>query len=138
MDLPELPHTPNPSVSLQSLDGQNIYNGCCTLRVSFSKLTSLNVKFNNDKSRDYTRPDLSTGEQHNPQPGMDQHAMAAAAFGNTHTLDRCFSKFFLYQEIARSYQGALLETVILTLKLDSCVFPSLFLSHLLSLQGLQV
>uniref|UniRef100_A0A4W5QLT3 Polypyrimidine tract binding protein 1a n=1 Tax=Hucho hucho TaxID=62062 RepID=A0A4W5QLT3_9TELE len=64
-----------------SLDGQNIYNGCCTLRVSFSKLTSLNVKFNNDKSRDYTRPDLSTGEQHNPQPGMDQHAMAAAAFG---------------------------------------------------------
>uniref|UniRef100_A0A8C7M196 Polypyrimidine tract binding protein 1a n=1 Tax=Oncorhynchus mykiss TaxID=8022 RepID=A0A8C7M196_ONCMY len=65
-----------------SLDGQNIYNGCCTLRVSFSKLTSLNVKFNNDKSRDYTRPDLSTGEQHNPQPGMDQHAMAAAAFGS--------------------------------------------------------
>ncbi|KAK6325390.1 hypothetical protein J4Q44_G00047320 [Coregonus suidteri] len=64
-----------------SLDGQNIYNGCCTLRVSFSKLTSLNVKFNNDKSRDYTRPDLSSGEQHNPQPGMDQHAMAAA-FGS--------------------------------------------------------
>uniref|UniRef100_A0AAY5KDV4 RRM domain-containing protein n=1 Tax=Esox lucius TaxID=8010 RepID=A0AAY5KDV4_ESOLU len=65
-----------------SLDGQNIYNGCCTLRVSFSKLTSLNVKFNNDKSRDYTRPDLSTGEPHNPQPGLDQHAMAAV-FGKT-------------------------------------------------------
>uniref|UniRef100_A0A6Q2WTJ3 RRM domain-containing protein n=1 Tax=Esox lucius TaxID=8010 RepID=A0A6Q2WTJ3_ESOLU len=64
-----------------SLDGQNIYNGCCTLRVSFSKLTSLNVKFNNDKSRDYTRPDLSTGEPHNPQPGLDQHAMAAV-FGS--------------------------------------------------------
>uniref|UniRef100_A0A3B4ACW3 Polypyrimidine tract-binding protein 1 n=1 Tax=Periophthalmus magnuspinnatus TaxID=409849 RepID=A0A3B4ACW3_9GOBI len=41
-----------------SLDGQNIYNACCTLRISFSKLTSLNVKYNNDKSRDYTRPDL--------------------------------------------------------------------------------
>ncbi|KAG7255934.1 hypothetical protein CRUP_013111 [Coryphaenoides rupestris] len=25
-----------------SLDGQNIYNACCTLRISFSKLTSLN------------------------------------------------------------------------------------------------
>uniref|UniRef100_A0A4W5QLK6 Polypyrimidine tract binding protein 1a n=1 Tax=Hucho hucho TaxID=62062 RepID=A0A4W5QLK6_9TELE len=74
-----------------SLDGQNIYNGCCTLRVSFSKLTSLNVKFNNDKSRDYTRPDLSTGEQHNPQPGMDQHAMAATGVSQT----------FLYQELAR-------------------------------------
>ncbi|KAJ8342013.1 hypothetical protein SKAU_G00319410 [Synaphobranchus kaupii] len=33
-----------------SLDGQNIYNACCTLRISFSKLTSLNVKYNNDKS----------------------------------------------------------------------------------------
>ncbi|XP_075997643.1 polypyrimidine tract-binding protein 1-like isoform X2 [Genypterus blacodes] len=57
------------------LDGQNIYNGCCTLRISFSKLNSLNVKFNNDKSRDFTRPDLPTGEG---QPTMDHPAMAAA------------------------------------------------------------
>ncbi|CAL8392413.1 unnamed protein product, partial [Boreogadus saida] len=56
-----------------SLDGQNIYNACCTLRISFSKLTSLNVKYNNDKSRDYTRPDLPSGD---PQPGMEHHAMA--------------------------------------------------------------
>ena len=41
-----------------SLDGQNIYNGCCTLRIEYSKLSSLNVKYNNDKSRDYTRSDL--------------------------------------------------------------------------------
>ncbi|KAM6960923.1 polypyrimidine tract-binding protein 1a [Aplochiton taeniatus] len=58
-----------------SLDGQNIYNACCTLRISFSKLTSLNVKYNNDKSRDYTRPDLPTGDS---QPSMEQQAMAAA------------------------------------------------------------
>uniref|UniRef100_H2Z4Y0 RRM domain-containing protein n=1 Tax=Ciona savignyi TaxID=51511 RepID=H2Z4Y0_CIOSA len=45
-----------------SLDGQNIYNGCCTLRIEYSKLSALNVKFNNDKSRDYTRNDLPTGE----------------------------------------------------------------------------
>uniref|UniRef100_A0A8D3AWH6 Polypyrimidine tract-binding protein 1 n=1 Tax=Scophthalmus maximus TaxID=52904 RepID=A0A8D3AWH6_SCOMX len=45
-----------------SLDGQNIYNGCCTLRINFSKLTSLNVKYNNEKSRDFTRPDLPTGD----------------------------------------------------------------------------
>ncbi|XP_061097313.1 polypyrimidine tract-binding protein 1-like [Conger conger] len=57
-----------------SLDGQNIYNACCTLRISFSKLTSLNVKYNNDKSRDYTRPDLPTGDS---QPPLDHHAMAA-------------------------------------------------------------
>ncbi|XP_029973196.1 polypyrimidine tract-binding protein 1a [Salarias fasciatus] len=60
-----------------SLDGQNIYNACCTLRISFSKLTSLNVKYNNDKSRDYTRPDLPTADS---QPSLDPQTMAAAAF----------------------------------------------------------
>ncbi|XP_066901888.1 polypyrimidine tract-binding protein 3 isoform X3 [Halyomorpha halys] len=45
-----------------SLDGQNIYNSCCTLRIEYSKLTSLNVKYNNDKSRDYTNPSLPNGE----------------------------------------------------------------------------
>ncbi|XP_028856699.1 polypyrimidine tract-binding protein 1b isoform X1 [Denticeps clupeoides] len=58
-----------------ALDGQNIYNACCTLRISFSKLTSLNVKYNNDKSRDYTRPDLPTGDG---QPPLEHQAMAAA------------------------------------------------------------
>merc|ERR1719483_911855 len=33
-----------------SLDGQNIYNACCTLRIEYSKLSNLNVKYNNDKS----------------------------------------------------------------------------------------
>lgn len=65
-------------LSLQSLDGQNIYNACCTLRIDFSKLTSLNVKYNNDKSRDYTRPDLPSGDS---QPSLDQ--TMAAAFGKT-------------------------------------------------------
>ncbi|NWY50292.1 PTBP1 protein, partial [Chionis minor] len=59
-----------------SLDGQNIYNACCTLRIDFSKLTSLNVKYNNEKSRDYTRPDLPSGDN---QPSLDQ--TMAAAFG---------------------------------------------------------
>ncbi|KAJ8286480.1 hypothetical protein GJAV_G00039690 [Gymnothorax javanicus] len=51
-----------------TLDGQNIYNACCTLRVEFSKLTSLNVKYNNDKSRDFTRLDLPAGDG---QPTLD-------------------------------------------------------------------
>ncbi|KAM4883811.1 polypyrimidine tract-binding protein 1 isoform 4-T7 [Sylvia borin] len=59
-----------------SLDGQNIYNACCTLRIDFSKLTSLNVKYNNEKSRDFTRPDLPSGDN---QPTLDQ--TVAAAFG---------------------------------------------------------
>lgn len=53
------------------LDGQNIYNGCCTLRIDNSKLTALNVKYNNDKSRDFTNPSLPPGE-----PGADVIASA--------------------------------------------------------------
>ncbi|XP_032874069.1 polypyrimidine tract-binding protein 3 isoform X2 [Amblyraja radiata] len=58
-----------------ALDGQNIYNACCTLRIEFSKLTSLNVKYNNDKSRDFTRLDLPSGD------GQSIDAPVAAAFG---------------------------------------------------------
>jgi len=47
---------------LQSLDGQNIYTSCCKLRIEYSKLSSLNVKYNNDKSRDYTNPTLPNGD----------------------------------------------------------------------------
>jgi len=54
-----------------SLDGQNIYNACCTLRIEYSKLSNLNVKYNNDKSRDYTNPSLPTGD-----PTLDMHSSA--------------------------------------------------------------
>ncbi|KAM9367977.1 polypyrimidine tract-binding protein 3 [Phaethornis superciliosus] len=47
-----------------SLDGQSIYTGCCTLHVDFSKLANLKVRFNNDKSRDFTRLDLPSGNGH--------------------------------------------------------------------------
>ncbi|XP_011050684.1 PREDICTED: polypyrimidine tract-binding protein 1 isoform X4 [Acromyrmex echinatior] len=47
---------------LKSLDGQNVYNSCCTLRIDYSKMQNLNVKYNNDKSRDYTNPNLPTGD----------------------------------------------------------------------------
>ncbi|KAK6732291.1 hypothetical protein RB195_016589 [Necator americanus] len=46
----------------QNLENQNVYNGCCTLRIDYSKLSTLNVKYNNDKSRDYTNPNLPSGE----------------------------------------------------------------------------
>jgi len=56
------------------LHGQNIYNGCCTLHIEYSKLLSLAVKYNNDKSRDYTNPTLPTGEGHQSQ-GQDYERM---------------------------------------------------------------
>ncbi len=45
-----------------SLHGQNIYSGCCTLHIDYSKLNTLNVKYNNEKSRDYTNPLLPAGD----------------------------------------------------------------------------
>uniref|UniRef100_A0A7N8XIR4 Polypyrimidine tract binding protein 3 n=1 Tax=Mastacembelus armatus TaxID=205130 RepID=A0A7N8XIR4_9TELE len=67
-----------------SLDGQNIYNGCCTLRIDFSKLSALNVKYNNDKSRDFTRADLPTGElEPSPTFGVALPPYGAAAFPPT-------------------------------------------------------
>lgn len=47
----------------KALNGQNIYNGCCTLRVDFSRMDQLHVKYNNDKSRDLTNPDLPSGTE---------------------------------------------------------------------------
>ncbi|NXO54667.1 PTBP3 protein, partial [Aramus guarauna] len=48
------------------LDGQSIYTACCTLRIDFSKLSNLKVKYNNDKSRDFTRLDLPSGDGQPP------------------------------------------------------------------------
>lgn len=45
-----------------ALHGQNIYSGCCTLHIDYSKLNTLNVKYNNEKSRDYTNPLLPPGD----------------------------------------------------------------------------
>ncbi|XP_036030098.1 polypyrimidine tract-binding protein 1-like [Onychomys torridus] len=53
------------------LDGQNIYDACCTLRITFSGFTDLTVKYNNDKSRDYTRPDLPSGDSQ-PLPAQNR------------------------------------------------------------------
>lgn len=45
------------------LDGQNVFSGCDTLRIDFSKLQALNIRFNNEKSMDYTNPNLPSGDQ---------------------------------------------------------------------------
>jgi len=45
----------------KALNGTNVYYGCCTLRIDFSKLSTLNVRYNNEKSRDFTDPTLSAG-----------------------------------------------------------------------------
>ncbi|XP_013406945.1 polypyrimidine tract-binding protein 1 isoform X2 [Lingula anatina] len=73
-----------------SLDGQNIYTGCNSLRIDFSKLSSLNVKYNNEKSRDYTNPSLPTGDSIAHHHPMD-HGAAAFALGTPSVLASPFA-----------------------------------------------
>jgi polypyrimidine tract-binding protein 1 len=66
------------------LNGQNIYNGCCTLRIDSSKLTELQVKFNNEKSWDYTNPNLPSGDpsqQHSLMENMGDGILGAFTGG---------------------------------------------------------
>ena len=50
-------------MTFQALNGQNVYNGCCALHIDFSKLKRLSVRYNNDKSRDYTNPQLGLDDR---------------------------------------------------------------------------
>lgn len=78
-----------------SLDGQNIYNACCTLRIEYSKLANLNVKYNNDKSRDYTNPNLPTGDSpvdlHGGLGGASTALATTAALANAGMLGSPFA-----------------------------------------------
>uniref|UniRef100_A0A8C6ZQX0 Polypyrimidine tract-binding protein 1 n=1 Tax=Nothoprocta perdicaria TaxID=30464 RepID=A0A8C6ZQX0_NOTPE len=76
----------NAHYAKMALDGQNVYNACCTLRIDFSKLTSLNVKYNNDKSRDFTRLDLPSGDG---QPSLEPSI--ATAFGASGIISSSYS-----------------------------------------------
>ncbi|KAH1230548.1 Polypyrimidine tract-binding 3 [Glycine max] len=90
-----------------TLQGRNIYDGCCQLDIQFSNLDELQVNYNNDRSRDFTNPNLPTEQKGRPsqetcmlprvqEPGQMANAAAiAAAFGGglppgiTGTNDRC-------------------------------------------------
>jgi len=66
--------------NMQGLNAKNMYNGCNLLRVDFSKLSELSVRFNNDKTRDFTNPLLPSGDsQTAPNTAVgDQRSVAAA------------------------------------------------------------
>ncbi|GJP85984.1 hypothetical protein CLOP_g16062 [Closterium sp. NIES-67] len=59
--LVQFPDAAAATAAKDALEGHCIYEGgYCKLRISYSRHTDLNVKANNDRSRDYTRPDLPT------------------------------------------------------------------------------
>ena len=65
---------------MQGLNARNMYNGCNLLRVDFSKLPELSVRFNNDKTRDFTNPLLPSGDsQTASSTGISDQRAASAA-----------------------------------------------------------
>ncbi|KAM3305867.1 hypothetical protein P3S67_012736 [Capsicum chacoense] len=63
--------------SRSSLQGRYIYDGCCQLDIQFSNLDELQVKYNNERLRDYTNPNLPAEQKgKSPQQGYgDSGAM---------------------------------------------------------------
>lgn len=96
----------NAIAARNSLQGRNIYDGCCQLDIQFSNLEELQVNYNNERSRDFTNPSLPSEQKgRSSQPGygdagvgypqMNNVAAFAAAFGGglppgiSGTNDRC-------------------------------------------------
>uniref|UniRef100_A0A3Q0QRA3 PTBP1-like RNA recognition motif 2 domain-containing protein n=1 Tax=Amphilophus citrinellus TaxID=61819 RepID=A0A3Q0QRA3_AMPCI len=51
-----------------SLNGADIYSGCCTLKIEYAKPARLNVFKNDQDTWDYTNPNLSGQGNLQPQP----------------------------------------------------------------------
>ncbi|CAL0320503.1 unnamed protein product [Lupinus luteus] len=49
-----------------ALQGRNVYDGCCQLDIQFSNLDELQVNYNNDRSRDFTNPNLPVEQKGRP------------------------------------------------------------------------
>ncbi|KAG6548753.1 hypothetical protein Mapa_009763 [Marchantia paleacea] len=62
--LVQYPDVPTAVAAKDALEGHCIYDGgFCKLHLSYSRHTDLNVKVNNDRSRDYTNPGLPANQQ---------------------------------------------------------------------------
>lgn len=75
----------NAQQARQTLDGQSMFSSGNVLRIEFSKLSNLNVKYNNDKSRDFTNPILPSGASHHGSLGMNQaHGFSGLSSSGMH------------------------------------------------------
>ncbi|CAM6011574.1 unnamed protein product [Sphagnum balticum] len=52
-----------------TLQGRNIYDGCCTLDIQYSNLQELQVNYNNERTRDYTNVTLPSEHTRASNPG---------------------------------------------------------------------
>ncbi|XP_060208753.1 polypyrimidine tract-binding protein homolog 3-like isoform X4 [Lycium barbarum] len=84
-----------------SLQGRNIYDGCCQLDIQFSNLDELQVNYNNERSRDFTNPNLPSeqkgkssqqgyGDMYSFQ-GSGAHAGGFSQMGNAEAIAAAFA-----------------------------------------------
>ncbi|XP_053214980.1 polypyrimidine tract-binding protein 1-like isoform X2 [Panonychus citri] len=86
----------NASTAKQALDGQQMFSSGNVLRIEFSKLSNINVKYNNDKSRDFTNPLLPPGLH-----GMGSVLLASNLNEQMVTPDAIFTLFGVYGDVMR-------------------------------------
>ncbi|XP_019243145.1 PREDICTED: polypyrimidine tract-binding protein homolog 3-like isoform X3 [Nicotiana attenuata] len=91
-----------------SLQGRNIYDGCCQLDIQFSNLDELQVNYNNERSRDFTNPNLPSEQKgKSSQQGYgDMYSFQGAGahaggFPQRIDEDKLFNLFSLYGNIIR-------------------------------------
>ncbi|GAV78730.1 RRM_5 domain-containing protein/RRM_6 domain-containing protein [Cephalotus follicularis] len=79
-----------------SLQGRNIYDGCCQLDIQFSNLDELQVNYNNERSRDFTNPNLPSEQKgRTSQPGYGD-------VGGMYTLQAHGARAVAYPQMANA------------------------------------
>ncbi|ESO83568.1 hypothetical protein LOTGIDRAFT_222631 [Lottia gigantea] len=63
-----------------SLNGADVYSGCCTLKIEYAKPTRLNVVRNDTESWDYTQPNL--GKEHSGGHSRGQPLLQEPRYGS--------------------------------------------------------
>jgi len=86
--------------ALDRFNGLNIYNGCNNLQIGFSNLLDITVKYNNERSYDFTNPNLPAGNPNESpadrydmrpidgRPPASQSNWSAAAIDVSRGIDR--------------------------------------------------
>lgn len=84
------------------LNNADVYAGCCTLKIEFSRTEKLNIRRNNEDTYDYTDPSLGQPRSYPPQqpPTYKPH------------LCQCFSAFFFLPFFFSLVSHSYLFTVI--------------------------
>lgn len=62
-----------------ALDGKEIYDGCCQLKIVFSRNDKLNVRENNERTFDFTNPSMPVGRH--PEGPAGGQAFASNQYG---------------------------------------------------------